>query len=150
MKFLHLLPAAFVILISSCEPNDPPSPTNRDFQPGPNLGQALTAPDPVYCPRVGRNCYLYMQEGDWPVYSRQIIDNFYADYTSNNISRFFSNNDWRILFPSWSTVDEDVVQKIISNEYCIKVYTDSSIVILKDANEGLTIDNVVYALDRVE
>ena len=89
-----------------------------------------------------------MDPGDYPVYARQILDNFYADYASDSLGSFFNKNDWRQLFPSWSTIDEIAVQKIISKEYETKVLSDGSFVIMKVPNGGLTEENVLFAFAK--
>jgi hypothetical protein len=150
-KSLFLFLFTGVVLFSSCEPNDPPSSTNRDYRPTPNnpgVGSLVAPPAGIRCPDLGRNCFLYLQEGDYPIFTRQVFNNFITDTKADDLSHFFANNNWRVIFPEWSEINEDAVQKIISKEYGIKIFADSSVAVLRNPASDLSEANVLYAIGK--
>ncbi len=148
MKTIFFLIGISVSLIS-CQPEDP-TPYSRKATGYIYVGSTnmLVAPGGVRCPTAGNNCWLFLEPGDYPIYSRQSLNDFYSDYFANDITHYFQNYNWRQVFPTGAPINDTEVQKIINGQYGVKVLSDSSIVVLKNPSLGITDDNILFALDR--
>lgn len=131
----------FSVVFASCGPE--PIEYRTEF-----TGWAADGQSPV-CDNRGRNCWLYIPD-PLEQTNRVTLNNFYSNFSTNNLSYFFQNNNWRAIFPEYSPIDEDATIKISSGEYKTVLTGDSSIIILKNPKLGLTFDNVLYALDRTQ
>ena len=140
-------------VIYSCQPD--PSTTHKitGYDPGNGGGNRVAtaiSPGQLYCQEAGRNCYLYLQEGDpEPIYNTPtVLRNFYIDYFQDSLPRFFRENDWRQLFPPEYGMDTTEIAKVLNGTYGIKVLEDSSIIILTSSSASLATENIVYGFQR--
>jgi hypothetical protein len=98
----------------------------------------------VVCPEPGDNCATQFIHPALRTDQLEMLFTFQRMSQNDSATYFFNNFNWQEKFPDLNARDE-VVSKIISGEYKVKLMADSSVVITSgDAWES---SNIVFAYD---
>lgn len=101
----------------------------------------------IYCLEPGNNCrrsnpkrieYYTGPDGD-------VLNQFYHYYRVGNLPYFFNHYDWETAFPDFE--GHNIATNIINGTYKVEVLKDSSIVILQNPAQGVTLQNIIFAID---
>jgi hypothetical protein len=96
------------------------------------------------CPEPGNNCATQFIHPAFRTDQLEMLFTMQRMSQNDSATYFFNHFNWQQMFPELNARDE-VVSKIISGEYKVKLMADSSIVISSaDAYES---SNIVFAYD---
>ncbi len=148
-KNIFVISISGIFMLLSCSPQDP-----QPLTPFHHMVQGTSAND-ISCPNYGSNCatksdvntYQQLTNGRFgTVTAEEVIVAFYGYYNQGNPKGIFNDPRYSIYFSQ--LIGNDVYQKIMNNTYRFLVAGDGSIVIVKSLTGGLTITNIVFAIDR--
>jgi hypothetical protein len=138
-----------ILVFVSCAPDNPHGPN-----PAQHFAQGSTAQD-IKCPTSGSNCVTRADADAYQSLNSERFGNitqnqaataFYAYYNQGNPKGIFSDPTYSAYFSL--LIGNDIYTKIMNNTYRFLVAADGSIVVVKSLTGGLTIANIVFAIDR--
>lgn len=136
----------FIIIISAGSCSDPEP--SLVYQAEYLIADPLVCIPIVVCPNAGNNC---SNTDPHPAGFRDdqvaMINTFYRMCKNDSARQFFDMHDWRTMLPEFNS-REEMISKVISGDFKVKMMGDSSIVIV--SSEELHSANIVFAynLDR--
>lgn len=99
----------------------------------------------VVCPNPGDNCdNMDAHPPGFRAEQLQMLTTFQRMSENDSAAYFFQNYNWRQMFPELDTKSE-IVDKVISGQYRVRLMADSSVVIA--SGSALVSSNIVYAFN---
>jgi hypothetical protein len=125
----------------SCQPKDTPA-YNLAF----SYQVCSSGTTTTYCSGPGNNC---RKVGDinQTTLGRDLFNKFYSSVQSNTTKNFFDSTDWSKIFPT-DALTPDILAKIQSYQYAVKITSDSSILFVRDINGKIDDNNVIFVFSR--
>jgi hypothetical protein len=140
-NFVYAIVLVFLTSLFACSPQDQKKRyTRTDYIHHPPEDGGGTTAELICESETGPECKVRLIEDE--EIHRAAITTFFNYYEASNLSGYFQNEPWRLLF---SPVPTDFAAKILSGQYIIVANRNTNgIVIYESSGGNFTPDNVIY------